>query len=148
MRIEVSNFLVEMKNQALERAKDSIFEVETALQKAYEKITMAKEALKKSRDKEVLKLNSINIYDNAKSRLTLARNKVGSGDYVAFVDAKLIADQAFFLANKTTQEACREREHYERRRAEKVKRRGYTVLYRLLVCLSFMGYQVVSAVIY
>ena len=119
MRREVQSLLAEMSTEASRKAKDTISKSESALQKTQEAISRARKALNKARDEAVLKSSSI--YDNAKSKLNLAKVKVASGDYVAFLEAKPIADESIDLADNATDEAHREREHYEGRRAEKVK---------------------------
>ena len=82
-------------------------------------VSKATEALNKSRDNNELESNRI--YEDAKSKLKLANEKLVSGDYIALLDAQPIAEEAFNLANTARFKAGEEREHHERRRTEKVK---------------------------
>lgn len=121
--------------------KDVKKTIERRMGKAWEAVSNAEEALDKSRDSGTL--NSSEGYNNArtqyhltykktKSTLESARDKVASGDYTAFLEAKPIADKSIKLAIKVRKEmeeaieqciskANEEREYYNEKRAEKVK---------------------------
>ena len=152
LRSEVQKLLTRISTEAFRRAEDAISKSEStlkevdesvskALKEAEEAVSKARQALKTSRDKAGLNSSTIYesakrkhklAYDNAKSTLEPAKDKVASGDYVAFLEAKPIAEKSLDLAirardevhseaKRATDEAHSEREHYERRRAEKVK---------------------------
>lgn len=152
LRSEAENILLSINSQASSRAKNIVSkaervlkEVDEAVSKALEEseevIFKANQALIVSRDKaelgsksyyENLKSEYKVSYENAKSTLEKAKNKVASGDYIAFLESQPIAEEATNLAIKAkdiglngaksvTDKAYKEREHYQNRRAEKVK---------------------------
>lgn len=82
-------------------------------------IPSALRALSKSKDNK--ELESTKIYEEVKSKLKIAKDKMASGDYMTFLEAVPIAEEAFNLANTARFKAGEERERYERRRTEKVK---------------------------
>lgn len=115
--------------------------VSKALTEASESILRAEQELNMSRDKKTL--NSSTLYENTKSQYQLeyekaktaldsAKEKIASGDYIAFLDAIPIAEQSFVLAIKArdkgltgakyvSDQANSECKYYIKRRSEKVK---------------------------
>lgn len=116
---EVEKLLSNISTEAYHRAEDTIAKSESVLKQAHKSVSEARQALNVSRDKAELK--SSTMCENAEAKVKLAKDKVASGDYVAFLDAKPIAEESHALANDTVNTANGEREHYIRRRAEKVK---------------------------
>jgi len=119
VRSEVEKLLSSIITEASRRAKDEIARAENALEEAHDAVSKARQALNVSRDKAVL--NSSTLCENAEAKLKLAKDKVASGDYVAFLEAKPIAEESNTFANNALNTAYGEREHYIKRRAEKVK---------------------------
>lgn len=119
MRSEVQSLLTEISTEAFRRSKDAIAKLENALKEAHEAVFKAEQALRVSRDKT--ELESSAIFENVEAKLKLAKDKVASGDYVAFLKAKPIAEEAHALACNAINTADGEREYYQRRRVEKVK---------------------------
>ncbi|MBI1927868.1 tetratricopeptide repeat protein [Candidatus Poribacteria bacterium] len=119
VRTEVEKLLSRMIAEASRRAKEAIAKSESALTEADRAISEAKQALIVSKDKA--ELDSSTIYENAQAKLKLAKDKVASGDYAAFLEAKPIAEGAHTLANNATNKAEEEREHYKKIRQQKVK---------------------------
>jgi len=136
---EVKNILGEINDRASEKAKDSISKAAIALKKADEVVNIAKHELNNFGEKATLNSNSI--YDNAKSKLFIAKNKVTSGVYPEILEAKLIADESINLANKTIDEAHKERIHYKKKRA-KERREGVEFLIKspfYFICCTLAG---------
>lgn len=152
LRSEVEKLLSDIHTEASTRAKNAISKsmdilkdvnktISNTFEEAEEAISKAKQALIISRDKaelesittcENVKSKYSLAYENAKSTLEKAKDKVASGDYVAFLEAQPLAEEAISLARKagdiglngaknTIDKANKEREHYQNRRAEKVK---------------------------
>jgi len=119
VKSEVEKLLYNIIAEASHKTKDAIAKTENILKEAHEVISKARQALSVSRDKSVL--NSNTMYENAEAKLKLAKDKVASGDYVAFREAKPIAEEAHTIANNAVNTAYGECEHYTRRRSEKVK---------------------------
>ncbi|MDI6744450.1 MAG: hypothetical protein QMD07_03630 [Thermodesulfovibrionales bacterium] len=119
VRSEVEKLLSSIITEASNRAKDIIAKSENVLKEAHEAVSKARQALITSRDKASLKSNTI--CEQAEAKLKLAKDKVASGDYVAFLDAKPIAEEAQALADNALNTANGEREQYIKRRVEKVK---------------------------
>lgn len=101
------------------RVETIIAKINTISEEVDRAVSKATEALNKSRDKNELESNRI--YENAKSKLKLANEKLVSGDYMALLDAQPIAEEAYNLMNAAKDKAYKDREHYEKRRSEKVK---------------------------
>ncbi|MDP3013378.1 MAG: tetratricopeptide repeat protein, partial [Candidatus Subteraquimicrobiales bacterium] len=110
VRSEVEKLLSSIITEASRRVKDAIAKAENALKEAHDAVSKARQALSVSRDKAVLK--SITLCGNAEAKLKLAKYKVASGDYVAFLEAKPIAEESKTAANNALNTAYGEREHY------------------------------------
>lgn len=119
VRSEIEKFISRISMEASNRAKDAIIKAERVINQAREGVSQAKVALSVSRDKA--ELESSTICEDAETKLKLAKDKVASGDYIAFLEAKPIAEKSYDLANNALNTANREREHYQKRRTEKVK---------------------------
>lgn len=119
VRSEIEKFISRISMEASNRAKDAIIKAERVINQAREGVSQAKVALSVSRDKAELK--SSTICEDAETKLKLAEDKVASGDYIAFLEAKPIADESYTLANSAMGTAYTEREYYQKRRTEKVK---------------------------
>lgn len=96
LRSDVNNLLTEISSKALLKAKEAISDAETALKEASNAIERAEVEY---RDIGFRALLSRSTYDKAKSELDIARNKINSQDYVAFLDATPIAQNAINIAN-------------------------------------------------
>lgn len=119
LRSNVEKLLSNIITDAANRAKAAIAKSENALKQAHKSVSEARQALNVSGDKAELK--SSTMCKNAEAKVKLAKDKIASGDYVAFLDAKPIAEESHALANDAVNTANEEREHYIRRRAEKVE---------------------------
>lgn len=119
VRSEVEKLLSGIITEASNRAKDTIAKSENALKEAHEAVSKARQSLITSRDKASLK--SSTLCEQAEAKFKLAKDKVASGDYVAFLDAKPIAEESHAIANNAANTAIGECEHFQKRRAEKVK---------------------------
>jgi len=119
VRGEVNKLLSSISTEAFSRAKDAIAKSESSLKQALEATSEARQALITSKDKATL--NSSTMCENVETKLDLSKDKVASGDYVAFLEAKPIAEEAQALSNEAVDTANRERRHYEDRRKEKVR---------------------------
>lgn len=119
VRPEVEKLLTRLSTEASRKAKDAIAKSESALKEAHEAVSTAKQALSISRDKSTL--NSNTMIENAEAKLKLAKDKVASGDYAGFLEAILIAGESYSIANNAVNAAYGEREHFQKRRAEKVE---------------------------
>ncbi|MDP3030250.1 MAG: hypothetical protein Q8O04_12340 [Deltaproteobacteria bacterium] len=171
LRSEVEKLLSNIRTEAFVRAKDAVFRSErtlkdvneavtNALEKAEEAISKAKQALIVSRDKAELESRTIYenakaacrlAYENAKSTLEKAKDKVASGDYVAFLEAEPIAEKSRDLAitardiclkdsKGATGKALGEQLHYQRRRREKVKNAWKRAPGELIAWSLFCGF--------
>ncbi|MBU2496127.1 MAG: hypothetical protein KJ935_06505, partial [Candidatus Omnitrophica bacterium] len=120
VRSEVEKLLARIRKGASSRAKDAITNSESPLKEAREAVFKAKEALIISKDKA--KLNSSPMCGNAEAKFELAKEKGESGDYVAILEAKPIADEAHTIANETKNEAYQELKKYQDIRAYRVKK--------------------------
>jgi hypothetical protein len=145
--------LLRISTEASYRAKDLITESENVLKAAQdavpkagkeadEAISQADQALKISKDKATL--TSRTMYEAAKSQYQTAYNdgisgindakdKLASGDYISYLNAKPVAEKSLSLAvqardravegaKAAVAEAYREVERYKQRRADKVKK--------------------------
>lgn len=152
LRNEAEKLLSDILMEASRKAENAISKAEImlkeldkpiskSLEEAENAISKAKQALIVSRDKanlesittfENVKSKYKLAYENAKSTLKKAKDKVASGDYVAFLESQPLAEETISLATKaadiglndaksTIDKAYKEREHYQNRRAEKVK---------------------------
>jgi len=130
VRSNVEKLLSNIITDASNRAKDAIAKSENALKEAYEAVSKARQALSVSKEEATL-YSSIMI-KNAETKLKLAKDEVASGDYVACLKARAIAEESYALADEALKAAYSEREHYieiykkkseedKKRRAEKVK---------------------------
>jgi hypothetical protein len=152
-RGEVQMLLLRISTEASYRAKDLITESENVLKAAQdavpkagkeadEAISQADQALKISKDKATL--TSRTMYEAAKSQYQTAYNdgisgindakdKLASGDYISYLNAKPVAEKSLSLAvqardravegaKAAVAEAYREVERYKQRRADKVKK--------------------------
>jgi len=148
VRSEIERLLSNIYTEASRRSKDAIDKAEAALNKSREAVSEARGVLIVSRDKATL--SSSTMCENAEGRLEVAKSKVASGDYVAFLEAKPLADESYVIANNALNTAKGEREHYIKRRAEKVKNAwsrvpgafiGWPLLYAFLgwLLLGFGG---------
>jgi len=117
-RSEVEKLLSGISKEACQEARDAIAKSENTLKEAYEAVSKARQALIVSRDKAELK--SSTMCDEGEAKLKLARDKVASGDYIAFLEAEPIAEECYTIANNALNTANGEREHFQKRRAEKV----------------------------
>jgi len=120
IRAEVEKLLSRIRTEASSKAKDTIAKAERVLGEAREEISEAKQALIAAWSKATL--NSISVYENAEAKVKVAKDKVASGDYSAFLEAQTIAEEAYSLAKNAVSTAGEEREYYKRRRKEKIKR--------------------------
>lgn len=111
--------LKNLLNNAHGGVETIIAKINTISEEVDRAVSKATGALNKSRDKNELESNRI--YEDAKSKLKLANEKLVSGDYIALLDAQPIAEEAFNLANTARFKAGEEREYYKKRRGEKVK---------------------------
>lgn len=118
VKSEVEKLLSSISTEASRRTKDIIVKSENTLKEAREAVFKAERALKVSRDKAELKSNRM--CENAERELKLAKDKLASGDYVAFLEAEPIAEECYTIANNALNTANGEREHFQKRRAEKV----------------------------
>jgi len=119
IRNEVEKLLSFIITEASQKAKDAIAKSEGALKEAYEAVSRAKQALSISRDKSTL--NSSTMIENAETKLKLANDKVESGDYVASLEAEQIAVESYTIAKNAVDTAYEEQQHFQKRRAEKIK---------------------------
>lgn len=119
VRNEIERLLSNISTEASRRAKDAIDKAEGALNKSREAVSETRRVLRVSRDKATL--SSSTLCENAEAKLKFAKGKVASGDYVAFLEAKPIAEESYAIANNALNTAKGEREHYIKRRAEKVR---------------------------
>lgn len=119
IRGEVDNLLSDINSEASGRAEDAIAKAEAALRQAREAVSKARQALIVSKERAELK--SSTLCDEAEAELRLARDKVALGDYIAFLEAEPIAEDSNILASNAMNIADEEREHFQKRRAEKVK---------------------------
>lgn len=138
LSFDVKNLLRQISTDALDKAKTAISKLEGELVDAQKGIREAQKALKKCIDKTVLS-SSITKYEEAKSELNRAKDKVASGDYRAFLEAELIAKEAHDLANYAKNEANEKRSHYEKTRSKRVKNALATIPISMLV-LIFAGW--------
>jgi len=120
VRTEVEKLLSDLSSEASRMAKDTIEKSESVLKEAIEAVSKAKQASSLPLSKAVLTSNTL--YENAEAKLRLAKDKVATGDYVKFLEAKLIADESCALAVNSKNIAFEEREYYQRKRVEKVKK--------------------------
>jgi len=133
-RHDIQNLLSSISTEALSRARDAIDKAEGALNEARDAVSEARRALSVSRDKATL--DSSTMYEKAAAKLKLAKDKVASGDYVAFLEAKQIAEESYTIANNSLNTAEGERIHYIKRRKEKVKNAWKRVPFAFV---SFIG---------
>jgi len=119
-RKTVESALKNLLDNARCRVETTLLTINTILSEEFGRaVSKAIEALNKSRDKN--ELESSHIYEDAKSKLKLANEKLVSGDYTALLDAQPIAEEAYNLMDAAKDKAYKERKYYEKRRSEKVK---------------------------
>ncbi|MDM8551425.1 tetratricopeptide repeat protein [Desulfobacterales bacterium HSG2] len=112
-RSEVGKLLSNINTEALQNAKDATDNSGKALKKSLKVISETKKILKGGG-------NSITIYENAEKKFELAEDKMASGDYAAFLKAKVLAEEAYTLANKAAHNANEQRKAYKQKHDEKV----------------------------
>lgn len=138
VRSAVEKLLSSISTEALRKARDSIAKSETALKQAREAVSEANQALTVSRDKAAL--NSSTMLGNADSKLKTAKDKLSSGDYVAFLEVKPITEEANVLANETINAGYWERENILKRRQEKVKNAWKRLPLRIILWSFLFGW--------
>jgi len=98
VRGKVEELLSNIAKEASLKAKDSIAKSDIILKKAHESVSRVRQ-----RQSSIVSggvLNSIcSSYDNAESNLKLARDKIASKDYKAFIDAVEICKESCTLAS-------------------------------------------------
>jgi hypothetical protein len=120
LRGQVEDLRYRMNVAAKGRATSRIDEVESYLQRwvLQGKISRAREALATSRDKA--ELGSIAELQQAHATLQRAKARIASGDYIGFLDALPLADEAYALATSAEATADREISHCHNRRSERI----------------------------
>lgn len=114
VQLELKNLL----DNAHSRVETIVFKINAFSEEIEQAIYKANKALYKSKDKSALE--SSRIYEEAKSKLKIVKEKLVSGDYVTILDAKPIAEEAQSLINAARDKAYIELEHYKKRRSIKV----------------------------
>ena len=110
--------LTNLSDNARGRAENTIGDVERLIPEVESDISNAKRALDKSKAKEGLK--SINLFNEAKAKLKLAKEKVASDDYLRFLDAEPLSDDVLQTLNKVKDLANQETGQFRRVRSQKV----------------------------
>jgi hypothetical protein len=119
IRKEIERLLSNISTEASRRAKGAIDKAEEALNNSREAVSDAAWALSVSKDKATLR--SRTMYMSGEDKLRIAKEKLLSGDYMAFLDAKPIAEESYALANNALSTAKVEKERYIKIRREKVR---------------------------
>ena len=119
IRTKVEKILSKLYSEASINAKDAIDKSESLLKEAHKALAVARHALSVAREKTILA--SSTLCENSEEKLKLAKDKVASGDYMAFVEAIPIAEKSYHLSKEALNKAHIEKRHYEKKRSEKVK---------------------------
>lgn len=136
VRSEIKKLLSDISTEASRRAKDAINKSEKELKQAREAVSGAKEALIRSKYKAAL--NSNNMCEDVASKINLSKEKVASGDYVAFLEVQPIAEEAYTLSNEALNTAKKEQRHYDERRKQKV-RNAWSRVPGAFICWPFLS---------
>lgn len=118
--IDIEKFLEDLKIEASIKARNSFSVAQKILQEAWQFVAEADHFLIKSGEQAILK--SRTECEDVEEMLQLAKNKIDSGDYVAFLDAALIVNEAYQGLNTAIITAKNEKEYYITRRSEKAKK--------------------------
>ncbi len=118
-RKEVDALLSNIKSAAYIQAKDAVQKSENALKEVLEAVSRAKQALVVSKDEDQLKCNTI--CDDVKAKISLAKDKIATSDYVALLEARKLAEEAYAFASIALDTADKEKQHYQQKRKEKVR---------------------------
>lgn len=126
IRSEVQSLLEEISMEAFHTAEKAISKSESMLQKAQEDVYEAKVHWNKARQGDKKEIKSPSIYGHAESKLNLAKDKVASGDYMAFLEANPIIDESINYAHNAMNTAHKECIYYEGKNFENIKT-GWTM---------------------
>lgn len=137
----VQLFLQRIHADAREKAKQSIAVAESKLPVAREAVAQAKLALQLARDKG--QLESETAYGSAQSSLELARKNLTGDRYDDLLRVPLITKEANNLARNALENARKEKQHYEQRTIEKVKRARKEVG---TIMIQYFGYALMAAI--
>lgn len=104
--LEVNHLLDEIEQTAKTRAKSAIAEAETSFRRAPKIISDAERFFQNLRENSVLRSRttfeeSKNKYKFAETRLEFAKSKVASGEYIALLEAKQIAEESQNVVNES-----------------------------------------------
>lgn len=119
VRNDVKELLSSISTPAYRNAKRAIDNAEVALNRARKAVSDARCALRKSGDKD--RLISEIMFEIANDKLKLAKDKLASGNYLAFLEAESIANESRAFSNKAVIWADGEKRSYEKRHEEKIK---------------------------
>ena len=104
--------LKNLLDDACGRVENSIAKINTILEEVDRAISEARNSVNRFRDVE---LECSRIYDDAKSRLKLAKDKLTSGDYLKVLEAERIAKESLSLFEKSKEKARSEKDSHEYR---------------------------------
>lgn len=152
IRPEVNQLLYEIEQKAKNRALSAIAEAETSFSRAPTIISNAERAFHNLRKNSVLRSKttyeeSKTKYKDAQNKLELAKRKVASGEYIALLEAKQIAEdsqnvvnESFRLVNSAIDIATNEEERAikeeKHRKKEKTKNIIITIISSPLLILK------------
>jgi tetratricopeptide (TPR) repeat protein len=125
--------LKNLLDNARGRVETTLLTANTILsEEARRAISKATHTLNKSRAKG--KLKSGRFYEDAKSKIKLANEKLDSVDYRTLLDAQLIAKEAYNLMNAAKDKAREEFRHYEKIRGQRAWNELKELHYFILGC--------------
>lgn len=119
-RKNVKLALENLLDNACRRVETITAKINCALEEINIVISEAKLASDKFRDADA-ELESKHIYEDAESKLKLAKDSVASGDYLKILKAEKIANEACSLFERSKDKACSERDCFNNTFKERIK---------------------------
>jgi tetratricopeptide (TPR) repeat protein len=119
-RNSIRSALTNLLDNARGRVENTIGDIERIVPEVESSIWDARRALAKSNETETLK--SVALFEDAKAKLKLAKQKLASNDYLALLDAQPLAEEALQISNKARNLASQEALRFRKIRSQKVSR--------------------------
>lgn len=145
LRGEVDAFLEDIEGEAFRAARNAVATAEVSLDQALEEIQRVRRAQRRALSDDE-PLASARDCETAESKLTEARNKLDSGDYLAALDALPLAEEAHRLVGRAATAALSESDRYRRTGATVVKNLFFIGTFcalggGLFACCGFQAYR-------